>query len=275
MKPVHRLLRVTLAAVLGASLAWSGCGGNDPQPPTTTATLSSVTVNPSTVTSGSSSQGNAALTAAAPTGGATIALSSNSAAATVPGTVMVSAGASNASFSIATSGSGTATITGTYAGTSRTAQLLVNPSLVANFVVRSTAAAQRLVGNTKQDIPGLGVGTADACPLVTVNGNPTLACTLDGSTSTAAGSTITEYRWTYLLGTSTATDPTPNPVFTPVARNCGFFGNGQYQPTNNGGVTFINMTVQLRVVNAQGVTSDVRESQNVRVFPAGNCGYAF
>lgn len=275
MKPVHRLLRVTLAAVLGATLAGSACGKDTPPAPTTTAALDSLTVNPSTVTAGTTSTGTATLTAAAPSGGATVALSSNNAAATVPGSVTVNAGASNATFTITTTGSGTATISGTYANVLRSAQLIVNPGLAANFVVRSTAAAQRLVNNVKQDIPGLGVGTADACPLVVVNGNPTLACSLDATTSTATGSTITQYQWTYVLPTTTANDQTANPVFTPTARNCGFFGNGQYQPTNNGGVTFINMTVQLRVVNAQNVTSDLRTNQNVRVFPAGNCGYAF
>ena len=67
-------------------------------------TLSSLTVNPTTVTGGSSSTGTITLAAAAPSpNGATVNLSSNSSAASVPASVTVPAGSSSANFTINTS----------------------------------------------------------------------------------------------------------------------------------------------------------------------------
>jgi hypothetical protein len=67
-------------------------------------TLSSLTVNPTTVTGGSSSTGSITLAAAAPSpNGATVNLSSNSGAASVPASVTVPAGSTSANFTINTS----------------------------------------------------------------------------------------------------------------------------------------------------------------------------
>src|SRR6185503_846791 len=70
------------------------------------------------------------LTAAAPTGGAVVSLSSNNAVATVPTSVTVSAGSSTATFTVntsAVSSSTPVTISGVYSGVTRTASLTVNP----------------------------------------------------------------------------------------------------------------------------------------------------
>lgn len=269
------------SAIALSVVAASACGGgNTPTtPPTPVATLDSISVNPATVVAPNPVQGTATLTAPAPAGGATVTLSSNNAAATVPASVLVAAGTQSMGFSVTTSGSGAATISGSFGGVTRTAQLTVNPGLVANFTVRSTRAAQRKLTNPDrvEDIPGLGVGTADACPLFAQqnSGNRFLSCVLDGSTSTAAGSSITQYQWTYRFATATFTENTTSPMLTPAARDCGFFGNGTYAPSVAGGISFIQLIVELRVLNAQGVLSDVRQNQNIRVFPGGNCGYAF
>jgi len=97
----------------------------------TAAALSSVTLNPTTVTGGSTSQGTVNLTAAAPTGGATVALTStNSSVASVPTSLTVPAGSVSASFSVATAtvqSISASTITASYAGGFSGSSLTVLP----------------------------------------------------------------------------------------------------------------------------------------------------
>jgi len=98
---------------------------------TTGPTLSSVSVNPSSVVGGNSSMGTVSLSAAAPAGGAAVSLSDNSSAATVPASVTVPAGATSATFTITTTSvtsSTTATISAAWGGATRTAGLTVNAS---------------------------------------------------------------------------------------------------------------------------------------------------
>src|SRR3989440_158831 len=96
-----------------------------PPPPT----LSSLTLNPSRVIGGvQSSTGRVTLSAPAPTGGATVILSSNSGAASVPSSVFIPAGATSATFTVNTSIvliSTSANISATYNGTTRSATLTV------------------------------------------------------------------------------------------------------------------------------------------------------
>ena len=101
-----------------------------PDPPP--ATLQSLAVSPASVQGGSAAQGTISLSSAAPAAGATVSLSSsNPGVATVPGSVTVSAGSSSATFAVSTGAVGTSTpvtISGTYAGTTRTASLTVTPA---------------------------------------------------------------------------------------------------------------------------------------------------
>jgi hypothetical protein len=95
------------------------------------AALSAVTVNPSSVAGGTGSTGTATLSAAAPSGGAVVTLSSsNTGAATVPPSVTVAAGATSATFAAATSGvsaSTGVTIAATLNGVTKSATLTVTP----------------------------------------------------------------------------------------------------------------------------------------------------
>jgi hypothetical protein len=92
-----------------------------------------VALNPATVTGGAGSTGTVTLSAAAPTAGAIVTLTSgNTNAATVPASVTVAAGATTATFAITTKAvtAGTvATITATYDGVSKALGLVVNPML--------------------------------------------------------------------------------------------------------------------------------------------------
>ena len=93
--------------------------------------LSSVSLNPATVTGGNSSTGTVTLSGAAPTGGAVVTLSSsNTSAATVPSSVTVAAGATSATFTVSTravAASTTVTISGTYSGATQSTSLTVTP----------------------------------------------------------------------------------------------------------------------------------------------------
>ena len=94
--------------------------------------LSSLSLNPTSVTGGNSSTGTVTLSGPAPTGGADVTLSSNdTTAATVPSSVTVAAGATSVTFTISTSAVGsstTVTISAAYGGATRSASLTVTPA---------------------------------------------------------------------------------------------------------------------------------------------------
>ena len=97
--------------------------------PVPSSTLSSLTLNPSSVIGGTQfSTGTVTLSGPAPAGGAQVMLSSSNGVASVPSSVVVPAGASNASFRVNTSAvlvPTSATISASYNGTTRTADLAV------------------------------------------------------------------------------------------------------------------------------------------------------
>lgn len=102
-----------------------------PSSTTASVSLSSLTLNPTSVVGGNSSTGTVTLSAAAPSGGAQVVLSSsNTTVARTPASVTVPAGATSATFSVSTSvvsASASVTISATYGGVSRSASLTVKP----------------------------------------------------------------------------------------------------------------------------------------------------
>lgn len=91
----------------------------------------SLALNPTTVTGGTTSVGTVTLNGPAPTGGTSVTLkSSNTAVATVPGTVTVTANNTTATFNVTTfavPSSSTARISATAGGSTKTATLTVTP----------------------------------------------------------------------------------------------------------------------------------------------------
>src|SRR6266849_5884245 len=76
-----------------------GCGGATVNaPPPVTLSVTSLGLNPSSVTGGQRSTGTVTLNGPAPSGGAAVALSSGNAAAQVPGAVNIPAGSATATF---------------------------------------------------------------------------------------------------------------------------------------------------------------------------------
>jgi hypothetical protein len=120
----------------------------------------------------------------------------------------------------------------------------------------------------------LPAGAADACPIV--GNNRAFDCMFDGSASTAAGAPIQQYIWTYFVGPRSREERSSTPQYKPTESGCTFFGDGIFPNAGPpGGLQFIGMRVDLRVVDASGAVSAVVSNQNIRIFPNGACGYGF
>ncbi len=183
---------VTTASVItDASLTISAILGTTQNATFTvrTAALSSVTLNPTSVSGGNNSTGTLTLSGPAPAGGALVTLlSSNTAAAQVPASVTVSAGQSSATFAVTTSTVATnasLTISATY-GSTQTAGLTV------------TAAAASTVTLNPISVPGGATSTATVTlngpaptggAIVTLSSNNTAAAQVPASVTVAAGAT--------------------------------------------------------------------------------------
>jgi hypothetical protein len=122
---------LTISGAFGGTARSATLTVTPPPAPPPPASLSTVAVNPASVTGGASSQGAVTLTSPAPAGGFAVSVSSsNTAVATVPAGVSVAQGATSATFSIATravTASTPVTITASAGGVTRTAILTVNP----------------------------------------------------------------------------------------------------------------------------------------------------
>jgi hypothetical protein len=139
--------------------------------PSAAASLSTVAVNPASVTGGASSQGTVTLTAPAPAGGFAVSLSSsNTAAATVPASVSVAQGATSATFAIGTSAVTTSTpvtITASAGGVTRTATLTVNPQVqTATLTVNATGRGGERVTSNPAGI-NVAVGSSGSAAFAT------------------------------------------------------------------------------------------------------------
>ncbi len=170
--------------------------------------LSSVTVNPTTVVGGNGSTGTVTLTFPATLPGITVALASDNGAAVVPTSVTVATGATTATFPITTSvvsSAATAHISGTYNSVTPTpAALTINPLAISSVSVNPTAVAG----------PNPSTGTvtmAGPAPTggitVTLQSSPTSAATVPVSVNVAANATTATFPVT-TLGVSTSTPVT-------------------------------------------------------------------
>jgi hypothetical protein len=109
--------------------------GYNPQSASLTA-LSSVSVNPSSVTGGQSITGTVSISGPAPTGGASVSLSSASSAASVPPTVTVPANVTSVNFSVSTAAVGATTmgnITASFSGVTKTVNVTIQPAALMSL----------------------------------------------------------------------------------------------------------------------------------------------
>jgi thermitase len=133
------------------------------------AVISNVTLNPTSVTGGTSVQGTVTLNGAAPSGGLVVTLTSSSASATVPASVTVPANTTSATFTVTTSAVSaqtSATVTATSNSVSMTATLTLTSTTVrstsqnllpiADAYVQAGAAASKNFGSQTQLIDKRG-----------------------------------------------------------------------------------------------------------------------
>ena len=108
------------------------------------AALTSVTVNPSTVAGGGTALVTVTLSGAAPSGGATVALSGGSTAFPLPASIVVPAGQFTAGVSVASTAVTASTslvVTASYSGTSKTASVTVAPVVLPTLTSVSVTQA--------------------------------------------------------------------------------------------------------------------------------------
>jgi hypothetical protein len=111
--------------------------GYNPQSASLTA-LSSVSVNPSSVTGGQSITGTVSMSGPAPAGGASVSLSSASSAASVPPNVTVPANATSVNFSVSTAAVGATTmgnITASFSGVTKTVNVTIQPAALMSVTL--------------------------------------------------------------------------------------------------------------------------------------------
>jgi hypothetical protein len=208
-----------------------------------------VSFNPDRVTSQGNPEGTVRLTTAAPSAGAVVTLSSgNPDVVEVPGSVTLAAGSTSGTFRIGTSTVSTervVTITATYAGVSKSAQLTVlPPALEANFTVTS---------------PSRGT---DSCEIVT--GGGAVDCVLNARSSRGI---VSRYHWTLKIGsTELAFSRSDDQAEVTPTTECGFLGNGN----PSGGV--VRLEVSLQLEDRAGNRSST-SSRTVDLYHNGRCGY--
>jgi hypothetical protein len=164
--------------------------------------LASVTLNPTTVTGGTSSTGTVTLNGAA-AAAATVTLSSSSGAATVPATATVAAGSTTGTFQVATSGvtaSTPATITATY-GVAKTAALTVNPPTVLSVVLAQSTVTGGTGTTGTVTLTGSAATGGDVVTLSSTN----TAATPQATVTVLAGAATAQFSVTTVTVGTTAT----------------------------------------------------------------------
>jgi len=146
--------RVPTSVTVGGSVPVVLTVGNASSQPGVTVALSepieiqSFSMSPSAVTAGGTATGTVRLSIAAPPEGAVVSLLSSNLSAVVPESVTVPPGQSSANFTIRTtsvSTSQTATLTASYAGSSRQATLTINPAVADAVTLESFTITPSIV----------------------------------------------------------------------------------------------------------------------------------
>src|SRR5262245_18704884 len=172
-------------------------------------TLTTVSVNPSSVVGGQGSTGTATLSGPAPSGGAVITLSSaNSAVASVPASVTVAAGATSASFAVTTSTVASTTLVGlngSYSGVTKTATLTVTlppPPITLSTLTLSPSTVSG--GATSTGTVTLTGPAPTGGAVVTLSSASSAVASVPASVTVTAGSTSR----TFTVTTSTVASTT-------------------------------------------------------------------
>ncbi len=212
--------RVRGVNATGVEGAWSSARRFTPRQETPTATLASLTLDPTSVVGGSAtSRGFAQLSILAPSGGIVVTLSVPAGSpASVPASVTVPAGSAGVAFTVTTSSvssSTPVTVTGTAGGVTRTAVLTVTPAAAPPPPPPPPPASAALAGVTTSPTTVAGGGTAQGTVSLTAAApsggfavglsDGSAAVTVPASVTVAAGATTA----TFSVTTTQVTASTP------------------------------------------------------------------
>lgn len=155
--------------------------------------LSTVELSPTSVTGGTSSTGTVTLTAGAPSGGASVLLSSsNTAVATVPSSATLAAGETSATFTVSTSSVSvdtSATISATYDGVTRTADLAVTAEAGATLSTLSLNPTTVTGGESSTGTVHLTSAAPSGGADIVLDSSNTAVATVPESVTVPAGET--------------------------------------------------------------------------------------
>lgn len=154
--------------------------------------LLSLAVAPGSVTGGTNATGTVTIDRAAPAGGAVVSLgTSNSAAATVPASVTVAAGATSATFTVTSkpvAAAAAVQVTASYRGVGRTASLTVQAPVLSGLTLTPSSVTGGC-GTSTGKVTLSGKAPAGGIVVSLANGNPAApAATVPSSVTVAAGS---------------------------------------------------------------------------------------
>lgn len=160
-------------------------------------TLASLSLNPTAVVGGNTSQGTVTLTSAAPSGGAVVSLSSgNTAVATVPSSVTVASGATTASFTVTTvsvTATNAVTLTATYNGGTQTAILTVTSAASGPLASLTLNPTSVVGGNSSQGTVSLSAAAPRGGAVVSLSSGNTAVATVPASVTVARGNTSASF----------------------------------------------------------------------------------
>lgn len=165
--------------------------------------LRSISLSPSYLLGGASSTGTATLNQAAPSGGTTVTLASKNAAASVPPSVSVPAGATSATFTVSTSSVGANTrakISGTVGSRTREAELEITTLSVSSVVITPSSVSG---GTSASGVVNLNGSAPTGGTIVSLTSS-TASATVPGTVTIAAGATSA----TFAISTTVVTSQT-------------------------------------------------------------------
>jgi uncharacterized repeat protein (TIGR03803 family) len=170
--------------------------------------VTTVTLNPISVTAGSSSQGTVTLDGPAPSGGATVSLSSNMSSATVPSTVTVAAGSTTSSFTVTTTpvtGTFTAAITATLGSSVAQAFLTITGGSAVSVSSLTLNPTSVTGGNSSTGTVTLSSAAPSGGSTVSLSSSNTSVATVPSSVTVSSGQTSANFTVTTTSVSTTKT----------------------------------------------------------------------
>jgi hypothetical protein len=220
--------------------------------------VSSVTLNPSSVTGGISSTGTVTLQSAAPTGNAVVTLaSSNTVLAVVPNSVVVPAGQTSTTFTVNTAqvtATTTVAISATYQNVTQSATLTLNPAGAAGPTLSAVSLNPTSVvgGNSSTGTVTLSAAAPSGGASVSLSDNSSAAA-VPASVAVTAGATSANFTVTTTSVTA-STSATISAVFGGATRTAVLTVNPSAPPPPPPGQT-ATLTVNATGRGGERVTS--------------------